>query len=315
MIRKSYRLLLLALLVILPLSAQAQKRNSKVENYINKYKATAIKEMQLYKIPASITLAQGILESASGESTLARKGNNHFGIKCGRSWKGKKSYHDDDAKNECFRVYRSASESYRDHSTFLANGQRYAFLFKLEMTDYKGWAKGLKKAGYATNPSYANRLITLIENYELYKYDSGKVRGSRKGRKWFRVRKSRKAAEKELALRPIVPHQVYLNNDLAYVVARKGDTFEDLHREFSISEKKLIKYNELYEGYTLEAGDVVYLKTKRKKSLSKAIYRVESGDSMHTISQKVGIRLKYLYKMNKKKADYVPEVGDLLRIR
>ncbi len=321
---QSFKLgIVLTFLLLLPFYAQAaKKKNPKVENYIEQYKAIAIQEMKLYKIPASITLAQGILESGSGLSTLAKKSNNHFGIKCGKSWKGKKTYHDDDAKGECFRVYRNATESYRDHSLFLANGTRYAFLFKLDIKDYKGWARGLKKAGYATNPSYANILISLIEDYELYKYDSGKYKGSSKvaatsksNRKWFRVRKSRKAAEKEMALKPIVAHQVFLNNDLAYIVARSGDTFEDINREFGISAKKLIKYNDLHAGYTLEAGDIVYLKTKRKKSLTKSIYKVKSGDSMHTISQIVGIKLSNLYRMNKKDPDYMPKVGDVLRVR
>lgn len=292
----------------------AKKLNQNALNYIEKYRAAAIQEMKLYKIPASITLAQGILESGSGLSTLARKSNNHFGIKCGKSWKGKKTYHDDDAKNECFRVYKNAEESYRDHSLFLANGTRYAFLFNLDIKDYKGWARGLKKAGYATDPSYANRLITLIEDYELYKYDSGKIKGGSKD-KWFRVRKGRKAAERELAMKPIVAHQVYINNDIAYVIARTGDTFQDIQREFGISAKKLVKYNEVHPEYTLESGDVIYLKSKKKKSLTKSVYKVRSGDSMHTISQAMGIKLNNLYKMNKKHADYVPQVGDILRVR
>ena len=139
-----------------------QNREKAVLDYIEKYKDFAMLEMQEYKIPASITLAQGILESGRGTSELARKGNNHFGIKCHNDWKGKRMYKTDDAPNECFRVYNNASESYRDHSKFLAEGTRYAFLFELKITDYKGWAKGLKKAGYATFPAYANVLINLI---------------------------------------------------------------------------------------------------------------------------------------------------------
>ena len=313
-----YRLgILLAFMLIIPMAnIEAKKRNPKTEAYIEKYKATAIEEMKIYKIPASITLAQGILESGSGLSKLATKSNNHFGIKCGRSWKGKKTYHDDDAKGECFRVYRSASESYRDHSVFLSTGSRYAFLFDLNIKDYKGWAKGLKKAGYATNPSYANILISLIEDYDLYKYDSGKVAKINKSdRKWFRVRKGRKAAEEELNIKPIVPHIVYLNNDLAYIQARRGDSFELISREFKISTKKLMRYNEVHDGYTLEDGDIIYLTDKRKKSILHSVYTVKSGDSMHTISQAAGIKMKYLYKMNKKQPDYVPQVGDKLRLK
>lgn len=157
--------------------AYSQSKSQDVIDYIDKYHKIAMREMQEYKIPASITLAQGLLESGNGKSELAKKSNNHFGIKCHSSWKGKRTYHDDDAKGECFRVYDSPAESYRDHSIFLANGQRYAFLFDLKITDYKGWAKGLKKAGYATLPVYANVLINLIETYDLTQYDQKALKG------------------------------------------------------------------------------------------------------------------------------------------
>ena len=155
----------------------SQEKSKAVLDYIEKYKNIAMREMQDYKIPASITLAQGLLESGNGNSELAKKSNNHFGIKCHSTWKGKRTYHDDDAKGECFRVYDSPADSYRDHSKFLASGQRYAFLFDLQITDYKGWAKGLKKAGYATLPVYANVLIKLIEDYDLTQYDQMVVKG------------------------------------------------------------------------------------------------------------------------------------------
>ncbi len=157
--------------------AYSQNKSQDVLDYIEKYNKIAMREMQEYKIPASITLAQGLLESGNGKSELARKSNNHFGIKCHSSWKGERTYHDDDAKGECFRVYDTPAQSYRDHSLFLANGQRYAFLFDLKITDYKGWAKGLKKAGYATLPVYANVLINLIETYDLTQYDQKALKG------------------------------------------------------------------------------------------------------------------------------------------
>ena len=302
------KVILFSLLISFPFLLMAQSQRQKRLDYIDKYKDYAIESMKDYKIPASITLSQGILESGAGQSTLATKGNNHFGIKCGRNWKGRKSYHDDDARGECFRNYRSAKESYDDHSKFLANGPRYAFLFDLEITDYKGWARGLKKAGYATDPSYANRLISIIEEYELYKFDSDESRG------WFRVRKSKAAYEKENV--PIQKHQVYLSNDLAYVVARSGDSFDLLAKEFKISAKKLIKYNDLHKGYTLTVGDIVYLRSKKNKAAKQyKVYTVQGGDSMHSISQKFGIKLKRLYKMNRKDLDYIPEVGDPLRLR
>lgn len=303
-----FRIFFIALVVLIPINLSAQSARQKRLDYIDKYKGYAINDMKEYKIPASITLAQGILESAAGQSKLASKGNNHFGIKCGRNWKGKRSYHDDDAKGECFRNYSSAKHSYDDHSKFLANGQRYAFLFDLDINDYKGWARGLKKAGYATDPSYANRLISIIEEYELYKYDSGDIKADKK----VRIRKSKSTK----STTPIQKHDVYLINDLAYIVARDGDTFWTLSQEFNISWKKLIKYNDLHVGYSLAPGDIVFLRTKRNKAAkNEKVYTVKEGDSMHSISQKYGIKMKRLYKMNKKPGDYVPEVGDPLRLR
>ena len=194
------RLLVIMAFLMLLLPAHAQRRNSRYNEYIKQYAPIAVEQMKLHKIPASITLAQGLLESGAGQSQLARKSNNHFGIKCHNTWKGRRVYHDDDARGECFRAYRNPRDSYEDHSKFLKSGARYAFLFKLKITDYKGWARGLKKAGYATDPSYANRLITIIEDYELYKYDNEGM-GRREARKW----------EKEIKKKPwlLHPHQVY----------------------------------------------------------------------------------------------------------
>ena len=167
-----FRLTAIIALLLICVAVQAQRRNSRYNEYIKQYAPLAVEQMKEHKIPASITLAQGLLESGAGQSALARKSNNHFGIKCHSDWRGRRVYHDDDAKGECFRAYRHPKDSYEDHSLFLKRGARYAFLFKLKITDYKGWARGLKKAGYATDPSYANRLITIIEDYDLYKYDS-----------------------------------------------------------------------------------------------------------------------------------------------
>ncbi|MDR0940135.1 MAG: glucosaminidase domain-containing protein [Mediterranea sp.] len=297
----THRMLLFAVVSLLVLNVQAQRRNVRYNEYIKKYEEMAVEQMKRHKIPASITLAQGLLESGAGLSKLARDSHNHFGIKCGSGWRGKSVRHDDDLRDECFRAYRNPRESYEDHSDFLKRGSRYAFLFRLEITDYRGWAKGLKKAGYATDPSYANRLITIIEDYELYKYD-------RKG----------VYSERKLAKHPWLmnPHQVYIANDIAYVVARDGDTFKLLADELDISWKKLVKYNDLQRDYTLMAGDIVYLKKKQKRAAKAyTAYVVKDGDSMHSISQKFGIRLKNLYKMNRKEGDYVPEIGDRLRLR
>ena len=238
-----FRLTAIIALLLICVAVQAQRRNSRYNEYIKQYAPLAVEQMKEHKIPASITLAQGLLESGAGQSALARKSNNHFGIKCHSDWRGRRVYHDDDAKGECFRAYRHPKDSYEDHSLFLKRGARYAFLFKLKITDYKGWARGLKKAGYATDPSYANRLITIIEDYDLYKYDSRGM-SKREARKW----------EKELKKKPWLanPHQVYIANDIAYVVARDGDTFQFLGKEFDISWRKLVKYNDLHKEYTLE---------------------------------------------------------------
>ncbi len=295
------RFYVILLLLSMAIGAQAQRKNARYVDYINTYKDLAIQHMKNYKIPASITLAQGLLESGAGSSELARKSNNHFGIKCGGSWRGPSVRHNDDAPNECFRAYKHAEESYKDHSVFLTSGARYAFLFKLDIADYKAWAHGLKKAGYATDPSYANRLITIIENYELYKHDKQGVYTKRQIRKnpWL-----------------LNPHQVYLANGLAYIVARDGDTFQDLGKEFSISWRSLVSYNDLHKDYTLVDGDIIYLKAKKKKADKKyPVYIVKDGDSMHTISQKYGVRMKNLYKMNRKDGEYIPQIGDRLRLR
>ncbi len=299
--KELHRFVLIGFALIFVLSVQAQRQNTRYVEYIEKYSELAVEQMKLSKIPASITLAQGLLESGAGASELARKSNNHFGIKCGGSWRGRTVRHDDDARDECFRAYAHPRASYEDHSEFLRRGARYAFLFQLDITDYKGWARGLKKAGYATDPSYANRLITIIEDYNLYKYDRKGVYTERKLKKnpWL-----------------LEPHPVYLANDIAYIVARDGDTFKELGKEFDISWKKLVRHNDLQQDYTLVDGDIIYLKGKKKKaSKPYSVYVVRDGDSMHGISQKFGIRLKNLYKMNRKEGDYIPEIGDRLRLR
>ena len=290
--------LITALLCILGcLLVQGQVRNKQYEAYIKKYRDIAVEEMRKYHIPASITLAQGLLESGAGQSTLARKSNNHFGIKCGSDWDGKSVRYDDDARNECFRAYKHPKQSYEDHSKFLASRSRYAFLFKLKITDYKGWANGLKKAGYATDRRYAQRLIDIIELYDLHQYDT------KKGLKWMKDNPN--------------PHQPYIANGLVYIVVRPGDTWKSISKEFDVSRKKLRKYNDLYKGYVLQPGDILYLEKKNRKADKEHVVHVlRAGESMYSISQKYGIRLKNLYKRNKMEPDSpAPEVGTILRLR
>ena len=291
------RLITALLCILCCLLAQGQVRNKQYEAYIKKYRDIAVEEMRKYHIPASITLAQGLLESGAGQSSLARKSNNHFGIKCGGDWDGKSVRYDDDARNECFRAYKHPKQSYEDHSKFLASRSRYAFLFKLKITDYKGWAKGLKKAGYATDRRYAQRLIDIIELYDLHQYDT------KKGLKWMKDNPN--------------PHQPYIANGLVYIVVRPGDTWKSISKEFDVSRKKLRKYNDLYKGYFLQPGDILYLEKKNRKADKEHVVHVlRAGESMYSISQKYGIRLKNLYKRNKMEPDSpAPEVGTILRLR
>ncbi len=268
---------------------------SAYERYIKTYKDIAIEQMERYGIPASITLAQGLLESGAGQSRLTKKSNNHFGIKVGRNWNGRYVRHDDDARKEKFRAYKSARESYEDHSRFLVNNQRYAFLFDLEITDYKGWAHGLKRAGYATNPRYAYSLIDIIERYDLHRYD---------GRHGKRVAR--------------FTHEIRMCNKKFYIVAREGDTFKSLGKEFDVRPRRLRSYNEVDRKYVLREGDIVYLKEKRSRadrSLRGHEHVVADGESLHSIAQRYGIKIKTLYKKNRLSEDYQIKVGDKLRIR
>lgn len=293
--------LFIALVSCLPMHAQKATWNRQYQDYFDLYKDVAVEQMLQYKIPASITLAQGVLESAAGRSELASKGNNHFGIKC-NGWTGRRVYHDDDERNECFRAYGSAYESYKDHSLFLVGSQRYSRLFDLSRTDYKGWAKGLKACGYATSPTYASKLIEIIELYELYKYD-----------KVSSFDKSQVALLRKGLLR-----QVYEFNDNYYVIARQGDTFRSIAADVDVSYRKLARYNERDKDDRLEKGEYVWLQKKRRKApreYKDQLHRVAAGESMYSISQRYGIRLKNLYKMNDLPPAYVINVGDLLRIR
>lgn len=276
--------------------------------------------MKNYKIPASITLAQGILESGSGNSRLATKGNNHFGIKCHKGWKGKKIYEDDDAKHECFRKYKKAEDSYRDHSKFLTQRGRYSFLFDYKTTDYEKWAYGLKKAGYATNPKYPQLLIRIIEKYNLDKYD-------RKGRsKKTKTKKLKTTKVSGIAI-PLLSdynksyvssqgRQVYENNKVKLIVINKGDTFYGISQEFEIYTWQLYKYNDVDKKHVLQIGEIVYLEKKKRKSNKKyKCHQVKLGESLQKISQIYGVRLSRLQKMNNLPAGVQPETGKILKLR
>lgn len=279
---------------VLVASSQPMSWNKTYQDYFDLYDDVAIEQMRLYRIPASITLAQGVLESGAGRSELAIRGNNHFGIKC-NGWTGRKTYHDDDERGECFRAYRNAYESYCDHSVFLTSSPRYSRLFKLSMTDYKGWAKGLKACGYATSPTYASKLIKIIELYRLYRYDS--------------------MSDAAVPLRQGLQREVFAANDNYYVVARRGDTFRSIAADVDVSYRKLARFNERDKNDTLEEGEYVWLKKKRRhvaKEYRGRFHRVAAGESMYSIAQRYGIRLEKLYKMNMLTPEYAIKVGDLI---
>ncbi len=288
------------------LSAQ-MRWNSVYQEYIDQYKDLAIEEMLRYNIPASITLAQGIFESGAGRSELSVKGNNHFGIKC-HGWAGRSVYHDDDARNECFRAYDNVLQSYEDHSKFLRYNVRYNSLFTLQRTDYRGWAQGLKACGYATNPRYADKLVELIELYKLYELD--------KATSYDKFMAKRGGYDKPVS-QGMSLHPIKIYNKNYYIIARAGDTFKGIGEEIDISYRKIAKYNERDKNDVLHAGEIIYLKKKQKKA-DKAYknrpHIVKAGESMYSIAQRYGIRLKSLYKKNHLSPDYQARVGDTLRV-
>ena len=236
--------ILLLSLACLSAGAESQRKLTSYQKYISKYSDLAIQHQKKYRIPASITLAQGLLESGAGQSDLARRSNNHFGIKCHSDWRGGRVYHDDDLRGECFKV---------------------------------------------------------IEDYELYRFDSGKG--------------TKKTSTKKQNL-PVFNYQVYRTHGLIYVYAKDNDSFDQIARSMGFKAKQLMKFNEVPEDFPLQEGDIVYLEKKKKKA-DKPNYDhvVQVGESMHSIAQMYGIQIKSLYKMNKKDKDYIPEEGDVLKLR
>ena len=268
-------------------------------DYIRNFKDMAINEMHIYRIPASITLAQGILESGSGMSKLAIEANNHFGIKCHVNWNGQKTYHDDDEKQECFRKYDSAKDSFRDHSIFLSDRKRYSFLFDLRTDDYKGWAKGLQKAGYATSKTYSKKLIELIKKYNLDSFDD-----SKKNNQLFANDDDSNKNQKT---------EFLSDNFIKYVIVKQGQTISDIAEKYELWIWEILKYNECDIEVMLIEGDRIYLQPKRKKSKQKT-HVVKQGDSMYSISQAYGIKLKFLYKYNRMDIGTEPFIGQKLNL-
>ncbi|MCD4664509.1 MAG: glucosaminidase domain-containing protein [Bacteroidales bacterium] len=302
------KLLLIIPVLFISVTAIGQLPGRKVtrEEYIQMYKGIAIEEMNVYHIPASITLAQGILESASGNSTLARKANNHFGIKCHKGWNGPSYHMDDDAKNECFRKYSDPQESFKDHSIFLSSRDRYTFLFDLDLTDYKAWAKGLKKAGYATNPKYPQLLIKIIEDYQLHQFDLLYNRSSLAIRNPEGTNQKSDFNNSGEDFKPIslgaANRELYENNGVKFIYARKGDTFYEIAQDFNIYTWQVYSYNDLKKNHKITEGQMLYLEKKKNKS-PKSYHTVNPGETLYDISQKYGVKIKKLSKYNHLKAD------------
>lgn len=301
-----------AAFIVLTLVSQTIPENAK--NYIERFSGIAVDEMKRSGVPASITLAQGILESSYGESRLSVEGNNHFGIMCHSSWKGKSISHFDDGKTRCFRKYDSPEQSYRDHSDFLRFNDRYASLFELDITDYKGWAYGLKAAGYASDPNYAPKLVSLIERYALHEYDSTPVELPETPAQLEQVRAVTSNGHE--VFRFNLFREMYSQNGVPFVYALEGETYETLAADYKLFRKEILRFNDLEGTPELIPGTVVYLRAKKKcaaKGLDKHV--VAEGETLRGISQRFGIRLKSLYRLNGFEKNHVIRPGDIIDLR
>ncbi len=303
--------LIFTLLIFVLTAAEAQNAR---QDYIKQYQLLAIKEMGRSGIPASIKMAQAVLESGNGNSELSRKSNNHFGIKCKRHWKGKKVYYDDDRKNECFRKYRTVEDSYIDHTNFLMSNPRYAFLFELPPDDYRGWAKGLKQAGYATARHYDKSLIKIIEENKLYRLDHKEAFEPLQAQ--YENQKLNEGMSDRITINPFKSHEVITINGLEAVIARKGDTYEIIAQEMDMKPWEIYKFNDRPEGYKPRAREVVYIeKKKRRAPRNQLTHIAQQGETMHYISQLYGIRLKPLIRRNRMDLGQQPQPGEVVNLR
>ncbi|MDW7691627.1 glucosaminidase domain-containing protein [Flammeovirgaceae bacterium SG7u.111] len=292
----------LFLLLISLLAKLSFSQSITPDQYIDRYKNAAVQSMHQNHIPASIILAQGILESGNGNSKLAQKGNNHFGIKC-HDWTGPTIKIDDDRRNECFRKYSSVLDSYNDHALFLSSRDRYSSLFTLQLTDYKGWAKGLKKAGYATSPTYAKKLIDIIERYRLYEYDTANPSDYPVANNRPLIASTSAGAAGTAAVGGGVfasrAQDVFSINKKKCIKVMAGETKNSLALSLDIKVSKIENYNELGKGDKLKPGQVIFLEAKKSKAAKGNDYHtVKPGDSFYSISQKYGIQMEALLKKN-----------------
>ena len=289
------------ILYSITLTVLAQKKMTP-EEYINTFKEDAVKEMYLHKVPACITLAQGMLESGNGNSALCKNANNHFGIKCHKEWAGETYTMDDDSADECFRKYETALDSYSDHSLFLFSRSRYSNLFELPINDYKGWCYGLKSAGYATDPKYPERLIELIEKYKLHELNINENTPKQNFPAYDEIKS-------KMAIR-----EVYRFNHIRFVIAKENDSFYKISKEFNLELEEIIEYNDLSKSDKLSYGQKIYIEKKRRKALE-PIHVVQKNETLKSISQLHGIRLSSVCKKNKLKSDSKLKVGDVLYLR
>jgi LysM repeat protein len=301
--------------LFLTVSAFAQRQYTR-EEYIKQYYPLAISEMERSGIPASIILAQGCWESQNGNSELAIQGNNHFGIKCKSEWTGKKIYHDDDAKHECFRKYAHAEASYIDHSDFLMTGSRYSFLFQLDPKDYAGWARGLKKAGYATDPIYAERLVKIIEDFKLFVYDE-----YGDNRQLASIPQQKKEPEKPVVsnsklVKTNGSYKIEMRNGLRTIVVAEGDTYESLTKKLKLKDWEIYTYNDFGKGRQPRPNEILYIEAKYKKANRQHKQHVtENGDTMHYIAQRYGLKLRPLLRRNRMSQGDEPAEGQIVYLR
>ncbi|MEO6612377.1 MAG: glucosaminidase domain-containing protein [Chitinophagaceae bacterium] len=310
---QKFRNYLLFLLLLAAPGSRAQNRDA-ITNYINTYKDLAIAEMQRTGVPASITLAQGIHESGAGMSKLALASNNHFGIKCKSNWTGESVRHDDDAKGECFRKYPSPEDSYRDHSDFLKSSQRYALLFILAPTDYEGWANGLKKAGYATNPKYPEVLINMIKTYNLQDYTLIALEKTGTGENPVVVAEPAKDPVTIKTELQVYPEGMFRINETKVVFIKKGMSFLGIARQYDIDLSKIFEFNEIPRGEQSETDQLIYLQRKRKTGINES-HVVLPGETLHDIAQQEGIRLESLRELNWLKEEERPAAGERLSLK
>ena len=325
----------LAVFLLLISTAGIAQKSESIIKYINTYKDLAITEMKRTSVPASITLAQGILESGAGNSELVLASNNHFGIKCKSYWKGESVKHNDDEKGECFRKYPTPEDSYKDHSDFLKNGQRYAFLFDLEPTDYQGWANGLKKAGYATNPKYPQSLIKLIEDYNLQDYtllalgkesrlnaesDYNGIDGFKSMGRIFpsEVKESEENVPDKMvnvkAVSNNYPEGLFKINDTKVIFVKKGTSFLSIANQYKTDLSKIFEFNEIQRDEIVSHDQLIYLQRKRKTG-NIEFHATQPGETLHDIAQQEAIRLESLQELNWLKDGDKPAVGEKLNLR